>query len=138
MSLDQLYQKVILEHNKDPHNYGPLDHATHRGQAHDALCGDDLQMALVIEGGVVTEAMFDGQACAVTKASASLLTDWLIGRPVHELASDFEAFKAMLADPTQRPVAHLGLLNQLQPVGAFPARRGNACLPWIATLRALG
>ncbi len=138
MSLDTLYQKLILEHNRNPHNFGPLPSATHIGRAQDALCGDDLEMALEVVDDHIVAAHFSGEACAVTQASASMLTDWLVGRPIDSIAPAFSAFSAMLSEPNAPPVAELGALNELKPVGAFPARRGNACLPWLATLRALG
>lgn len=138
MTLDALYQKLILAHNQCPHNFGELPGATHRGRAQDALCGDDLEIALFIQGSQVVKATFYGEACVVTKASASLLTDWLVGQEIASLPASFEAFQALLADPEHPKVPNLGALNELQPVGAFPARRGNACLPWIATLRAVG
>lgn len=138
MSLDALYQRLILEHNRNPHNYGPLPEATHRGRAQDALCGDDLEMALVVDGDQIVAAKFEGEACAVTKASASLLTNWLVGQAPSKLQGHFEAFKTLLENPDHEPINDLGDLNLLQPVGAFPARRGNASLPWIATLRAVG
>lgn len=138
MALDQLYQQLILEHNKNPHNFGPLPSATHVGRAQDALCGDDLEMALEVVDDQIVAAKFSGQACAVTQASASMLTDWLVGRPIDHVAPAFSAFSTLLSDPDSPVVPDLGMLNELKPVGAFPARRGNACLPWLATLRALG
>lgn len=137
MSLDQLYQQTILAHNRQPHNYGPLVGATHHGRGQDALCGDDLEMALIVQDDVIQAARFSGEACAVTKASASMLSDWLVGRPTHEVLPAYQAFTTLLADIAAPPVPSLGELNVLQPVGGFPARRKNACLPWLATLRAL-
>lgn len=138
MTLDQLYQQRILEHNQHPQHFGPLPSATHRGRGIDALCGDDIEVALVVEAGKVVEAKFSGEACAVTKASASMLMTWLIGRPVTEVAMAYRAFQQLLANPQAPANELLGELNDLQPVGAFPARRGNAFLPWQATLEALG
>ena len=135
--LDQLYQKVILEHNKAPNNFGSLSTATHTARGTDALCGDDIEMWLLVNDGVIERAHFSGEACAVTKASASMLTEWLQGRDVAEVGPSFEAFKALLDDPDHPAVTQLGSLNHLQAVGQFPARRGNACLPWQTTLEAL-
>lgn len=135
--LDRLYQTVILEHNKAPNNYGSLASATHSARGTDALCGDDIEMWLVVTDGAIEKAQFSGEACAVTKACASMLTEWLQGRAVAEVLPGFETFKALLADPAHPPVAELGPLNHLQAVGQFPARRGNACLPWQTALEAL-
>ena len=137
MTLNQLYQQRILEHNKDPQHFGPLPEATHRGRGLDALCGDDIEVALIVQGERVVDAQFSGEACAVTKASASMLMSWLIGRSITDIPEAYEAFRALLANPEARANELLGELNDLQPVGAFPARRGNACLPWQATLEAL-
>lgn len=137
MTLDQLYQQRILEHNQHPQHFGLLPSATHRGRGIDALCGDDIEVALVVGDGRVLEAKFFGEACAVTKASASMLMPWLIGRPVTEIPTAYAAFQTLLENPEEPAIEFLGELNDLQPVGAFPARRGNACLPWQATLEAL-
>jgi len=137
MSLDRLYQKLILQHNQNPHHFRAMPEATHVGRAQDALCGDDLEVALLVAGDKIECATFHGEACAVTKASASMLTQWLQERSVAEVLPAYRDFQALLADPNHPKVAVLGLMNELQPVGEFAARRGNACLPWIATLRAL-
>ena len=138
MTLDQLYQQRILEHNKHPQHFGPLPEATHRGRGLDALCGDDIEVALIVQDDQVVDAKFSGEACAVTKASASMLMSWLIGCPITEIPRAYAAFQGLLANPEAPANELLGELNDLQPVGAFPARRGNACLPWEATLEALG
>jgi len=137
VTLDQLYQQRILEHNKHPQHFGPLPEATHRGRGIDALCGDDIEVALVVQDERVVDARFFGEACAVTKASASMLMSWLVGRSIDEIPRAYEGFRGLLANPEAPANELLGELNELQPVGAFPARRGNACLPWQATLEAL-
>ena len=135
--LDRLYQKVILEHNKAPNNFGSMADATHTARGTDALCGDDIQMWLRVTERTIEKAQFSGEACAVTKACASMLTEWLEGRGVDEILPAFEAFQALMDDADRPPVEALGQLNHLRSVGAFPARRANAYLPWKTVLEAM-
>ncbi len=137
MSIEQLYRDIILEHNRRPRNFRRLAEPTHSARGQDASCGDDLLMELRVVDDRVQEAAFSGAACAVTQAAASLLTSWLCGRPLAEVGTGLERFTALLDDPASGPDALLGALNELQPVGAFPARRRNALLPWRTVLKAL-
>ena len=138
MALDQLYQQIILEHNRNPRNYGQLTGATHAARGHDALCGDDILVELIVdEDGRILQAAFSGEACAVTKASASMLTAWLTGRQAAEIGEYLNRFQALLKDNTLPDVPGLDDLNQLRAVSRFPARVRNALLPWTTTLRAL-
>lgn len=137
MSLDRLYQQLILDHNRAPRNRGSLPGATHSARGLDALCGDDILLELIVESGQIRQAAFSGQACAITTASASLLTDWLEGREVARFETDFAEFRRIMSDPAQPDVADFGDLNQLRAVSAFPARVRNALLPWQAVGRAL-
>ncbi len=137
MALDQLYQQTILEHNRKPRNYGHLTGATHAARGHDAMCGDDILMELIVEDGCIRQAAFSGDACAVTKATASMLTDWLPGRQASDIADWSNQFQALLKDHTLPDAPELADLNQLRPVSQFPARVRNALLPWTTTLRAL-
>ncbi len=137
MSIQQLYRDVILEHNRRPHNYQRLREVTHSARGQDASCGDDLLMELKVIDNTVQEAAFSGHACAVTMAAASLLTVWLRGRSAEEVRSGLKQFSALLNDPEAPVEPALGDLNELQPVGAFPARRRNALLPWRTTVKAL-
>ena len=137
MALEQLYQQTILEHNRNPRNYGTLAAATHAARGHDALCGDDILVELIVEDGRILQAAFSGEACAVTKASASMLTAWLTGRQAAEIREYLNQFQALLKDNTLPDAPGLDDLNQLRAVSQFPARVRNALLPWTTTLRAL-
>lgn len=141
MSIDQLYQGILLDHNRQPRNFKRLDGVTHSARGQDASCGDDLLMELEVRAGTIVQAAFSGEACAVTKASASMLTEWLIGRSVTDVADGLLSFRALLETQQQQtldePDSILGELVLLQPVGAFPARRRNALLPWRTVLKAL-
>lgn len=137
MALDQLYQQLILEHNRNPRHFGPLPDATHAGRGQDALCGDDILVELQIESDRIKAAAFSGEACAVTKASASLLTDWLVGREPGDLTTWRDRFETLLKNIALDDAPELGAINQLRVVGQFPARLRNALLPWEAACRAL-
>ncbi len=137
MALDQLYQQLILEHNRNPRHFGPLPDATHAGRGQDALCGDDILVELQIESDRIKAAAFSGEACAVTKASASLLTEWLVGREPAEIIEWVGRFERLLKDASIEDAPELGEINQLRAVSQFPARVRNALLPWDAALNAL-
>jgi nitrogen fixation NifU-like protein len=135
--LEQLYQQLILEHNRNPRNFGPLAAATHSARGYDALCGDDILIELKIEDGRIVQAAFSGDACAVTRASASMLTEWLKGRNVEDLPGCYQRFHAVLRDTALPPEPELGELDHLRAVGEFPARIRNAELPWQTAIKAL-
>ncbi len=73
--LSELYQEVILDHNRRPRNFRVLDNATHQAEGYNPLCGDRLNLFLRVDGGVITDAAFQGAGCAISKASASMMTD---------------------------------------------------------------
>ena len=137
MSLEQLYQQVILEHNKKPRNFGKLDPCTHHAEGHNPLCGDQLELSLVIENGVVADIKFQGSGCAIDVASASLMTGIVKGKAVAEAEAMIEQFRGMVRgelDPaTQAPL--LGRLTLFSGVKDLPSRVKCAILPW-ATLHA--
>lgn len=137
MSLDQLYQSKILEHNRTPHNHYEMADATHSARGLDALCGDDVRLWLRVEGGRIEAAGWSGEACAITTASASMLTDWLVGRDVSEVVAARDRFAALLEDQTLDDDPDFGEINVLRSVGRFPSRKRNALLPWKTVLDAL-
>jgi len=137
MSLEQLYQSRILEHNRAPHNHFELPDATHTARGLDALCGDDIRIWLRVEDARIVAASWSGEACAITTASASMLTDWLAGRDTGEVEAASETFTALLEDGRSPDAAALGEINSLRVVGRFPSRKRNALLPWKTALDAL-
>lgn len=137
MALDQLYQQVILEHNRNPRNCGRLAGATHAERGHDALCGDDILMELEVANDHIVRAGFSGEACAVTKASASMLTEWLKGKTPDEVVRGCRQFSELLSGGDESDHPALGELVHLHAVSRFPARVRNALLPWKTTIRAL-
>ncbi len=137
MSLNELYQSRLLEHNRAPLHRHEMADATHRARGLDALCGDDLSIWLRVGDGRIEAASWTGETCVVTTASASMLSDWLIGRSREELAAAMDSFTELLESEDQSPRPELGPFNALAAVGRFPSRVRNALLPWKTALAAL-
>jgi len=137
MSLDQLYQSRILEHNRAPHNHFEMADATHCARGLDALCGDDIRLWLRVEDARIVTASWSGEACAITTASASMLTDWLAGRTTDQVFNAEQKFRALLDSEAVPDDPELGAVNALRVVGKFPSRVRNALLPWKAIIQAL-
>ena len=133
----ELYQQVILEHNKKPRNFGKLEACTHHAEGHNPLCGDQLELTLVVEDGLVQDIRFQGSGCAIDMASASLMTGAVKGKPVAEAEAMAEQFRGMVRgdlDPgSETPL--LGKLTLFSGVKNLPRREKCAVLPW-ATLHA--
>jgi len=133
----ELYQQVILEHNKKPRNFGKLESCTHHAEGHNPLCGDELSLTLVVANGLVQDIKFTGSGCAIDVASASLMTGAVKGKPVAEAEAMAEQFRGMvrgeLEPGTQTPL--LGKLTLFSGVKDLPSRVKCAVLPW-ATLHA--
>jgi nitrogen fixation NifU-like protein len=137
MALDQLYQRSILEHNRAPRHFGRLTSPTHSARGVDGLCGDDILIELELVDDTIQRAMFSGEACAVTKASASMMTSWIEGQSRADVLSAGRRFQAALRQPDIPDDPTLGELNRLRAVSSFPARMKNALLPWQALFDAL-
>lgn len=138
--LRELYQATILEHNKRPRNFGKLDGATHEADGHNPLCGDALTVyARVGEDGRIEEVAFEGSGCAISKASASLMTEQIKGRTVAEFEAQFARFHDLVTSPTGTPPAleGLGKLAVFSGVREYPARVKCATLAWHALRAAL-
>jgi nitrogen fixation NifU-like protein len=135
--LADLYQEVILDHNRRPRNYGALEQPSHRADGHNPLCGDRLSLSLRVDGEVISEIAFQGSGCAISRASASLMTDSVKGRPVAEARALFERFHRMVTTPPDRPVEDLGKLAALAGVREFPVRVKCASLAWHTLKAAL-
>lgn len=133
--LDDLYQTVILEHNRRPHNYGVLDPHDHAQEGVNPSCGDELTLYLRLAGTKIAAASFVGEGCAISRASASLMTDALKGREVSAAAELASSFKAMIH--TGEVGADLGDLAALQGVSRLHARVKCATLAWVTLDQAL-
>jgi nitrogen fixation NifU-like protein len=128
----QLYQEVILDHNRKPRNYGRLEDATHRSEGLNPLCGDHIWLTVKVAGGTIENVAFEGQSCAICKASASMMTASVKGKPVAEAERLVEEFRGMATgtlDAASQP-NHLGRLTVFAGVKDLPSRVKCAILPW--------
>jgi nitrogen fixation NifU-like protein len=135
--LSDLYQEVILDHNKRPRNFRQLADASHRAEGYNPLCGDRLNLFLRLDGERIADVGFEGSGCAISKASASLMTDSVKGLSVAEAHALFERFHRMVTTPPDRPVEDLGKLSVLAGVREFPVRVKCASLAWHTLKAAL-
>lgn len=135
--LTDLYQEVILDHNRRPRNFRTLPAPSHSAEGYNPLCGDRLHLYLQVEDGVVRDVGFEGSGCAISKASASLMTDSIKGRPVAEVRELFQRFHRMVTTPPDAPVEDLGKLSVLSGVREFPVRVKCASLAWHTLKAAL-
>ena len=135
--LSELYQEVILDHNKRPRNFCRLEDANRTAEGYNPLCGDQLTMYVHLEDDVIKDIGFQGSGCAISKASASIMTDSVKGKTKSEAEALFEKIHTMLTGGrnTQSDLAELGKLAVLSGVCEFPTRVKCASLPWH-TLRA--
>jgi nitrogen fixation NifU-like protein len=128
--LSDLYQEVILDHNRRPRNFHALADASHTAEGYNPLCGDRLTLYLKVEGDVIADVGFEGAGCAISKASASMMTDVLKGRTVAEANALFDRFHRMVTTPPGQPVEDMGKLSSLAGVREFPVRVKCASLAW--------
>lgn len=131
-NLRELYQEVIFDHNRKPRNFHPMPEADHHADGHNPLCGDQLTVYLRIDHDVVVDASFVGHGCAISTASASLMTEAIKGRPVAEVEALFQQFHAMLTDAPGAGESgpDMGKLAVFAGVREFPARVKCATLAW--------
>ncbi|HYB96614.1 MAG TPA: SUF system NifU family Fe-S cluster assembly protein [Vicinamibacterales bacterium] len=128
--LTDLYQEVILDHNRRPHNFRVIDEASAKQEGYNPLCGDRLTLYLTLEGDVITDAAFQGSGCAISKASASMMTDAVKGKTVAEARELFDQFHAMVMSNPDTPAADLGKLSVFAGVREYPTRVKCASLAW--------
>ncbi len=134
--LRDLYQEVILDHNRHPHNFRELDGADRHADGHNPLCGDRLAVYVNLDGETISDVSFLGSGCAISKASASLMTDAVKGRTLGEARRLFEEFLALVTDEAAvLDEASLGKLAVFAGVHDYPTRVKCASLAWH-TLRA--
>lgn len=130
--LRELYQTMILDHNKNPRNFRSLEDATGQADGHNPLCGDQLTVYIRVDDGLVEDVAFEGSGCAISKASASLMTEFAKGRSVDEVQRTFEQFHHLLTAPVNEEIdtAELGKLAVFSGVREFPMRVKCATLAW--------
>jgi len=135
--LSELYQQVILDHNRKPRNFRVIENADRKQEGFNPLCGDQLVLYLEFEGDVIKDVAFQGSGCAISKAAASMMTAAVKGKTREEANVLFDEFHRMIKgelDPENLP-NHLGSLSIFSGVREFPARVKCASLSWH-TLRA--
>ena len=134
--LSELYQQVILDHSRKPRNFHVLPEANRSAEGNNPLCGDRYTVFLKLENGIIKDISFQGSGCAISKASASMMTDRLRGRPVAEAEKIFAQYQQMV---TTGPAdeAELGKLCAFAGVRNFPMRVKCAILPWHAMMAGL-
>lgn len=139
-SKSELYQQVILEHNKNPRNFKKMDNPTHEADGYNPLCGDHLHVYLNVDSaGVIQEITFEGDGCAISKASASMMTQFLKGKPAVEAKSLIEEFHNLIIGKLnpEKDKHHLGRLAIFSNIWHFPARVKCASLSWHTVKGAL-
>jgi nitrogen fixation protein NifU and related proteins len=132
MDLRELYQEVILDHNKRPRNFRVPDPVNRKAEGYNPLCGDKITVFLYVEGDTIKDLGFQGTGCAISKASASMMTDALKGKTMVEAERFFERFHAMVTAPANADVKSddLGKLAVLSGVREYPMRVKCASLAW--------
>ena len=133
--LTDLYQQVILDHSKSPRNFHKLENANRTAQGHNPLCGDHYTIYAVMDGDVIKDIGFQGSGCAISKASASILTDSLKGKTKADVKALFDKVHDMVT--TGKSNDGLGKLAVFAGVHKFPARVKCAILPWHAVVAAV-
>ena len=129
--LSELYQEILLDHNSKPRNFRRLDEANHTADGYNPLCGDQITLYLQVEDDVITDVGFQGTGCAISRASASMMTQSIKGQSVAHAGEIFEEFRKMLTEPdADVDYDELGDLEMLSGVSEFPTRIKCAVLAW--------
>ena len=135
--LRSLYQEIIVDHNRAPRNFREIPDADRTANGDNPLCGDRLTVYVNVQGGVIRDIGFTGNGCAISTASASLMTEALLGKTEQEAAALFEKFHVMVAGPVRGARGSLGKLEALAGVREFPVRVKCATLAWHTVRAAL-
>ncbi len=139
IDLDDLYRDIILDHHRNPRNRGTLPAATVTQEGYNPLCGDEVQLDLVVEDGRIKDVRYRGNGCSISQSSASMMTEAIIGKTVEEAEELFGRFQQMLVGPESGEPAEeqLGDLEALYGVRRFPVRVKCATLAWHTLKEAL-
>lgn len=135
--LDNLYRQVILDHSSHPHHHGTLNESSKKIEMNNPTCGDVIQLDVAIEDGVITDIAFDGSGCSISTASASMMTDAVIGKTVAEAEALADSFSLLVQGETVSDEEKLGDAAMLSGVAKFPARIKCATLAWKALEQAV-
>lgn len=138
MDLKKLYKQTILDHNRNPRNYGKPEEYTHKAEGLNAICGDQVFIFLNIVDGMINDIHFDGESCAISTASASLMTEFLKGKSTKEVQDLFDKFCQLMDRKSNIEfIAELAEVNAMAGVKSFPSRIKSATLCWHAMNAAL-
>jgi nitrogen fixation protein NifU and related proteins len=137
MELTDLYRDVILDHNRQPRNFGVLEPADASVEGFNPMCGDHLTLRLRLEDDTISDIRFEGQGCAISTASASLMTEAVKGKTRGEALKLFDRVHQLLTDDAAPPADELGKLAALSGVREYPARVKCASLCWHTLASAL-
>lgn len=142
--LEDLYREIILDHHRNPRNRGELAPPAAHAVGHNPLCGDEIDVYLQVEGGIVADVKVGGQGCSISQSSASMMSQAVKGKPIDEVRALVRRFKGMMSIPDEDgnpiepdPAVKLGDLEALQGVVKFPVRIKCATLSWNTLLEAL-
>jgi nitrogen fixation NifU-like protein len=136
--LEELYQEIILDHYRRPRNRGKVDPADFKAQEYNPLCGDELEITAKLTDGKISEIKFDGHGCSISQASASIMTQKLLGKTPSEAETFIHSFLKMMRGETPFGGKELGELKALEGVLKFPVRVKCATLAWHTAQEALG
>lgn len=137
MDTRELYQQVILDHNKSPKNFKKVEEASREAVGHNPLCGDEITVSVKLNDGVIEDIGFQGSGCAISQASGSMMTAAVKGKTVEEALALFENFHTMVTEDGSADRATMGRLAAFQGVREFPARVKCASLSWHTLKAAL-
>jgi len=136
MEINELYQELIIDHGTAPRNFYKLEGATHQAEGFNPLCGDKIELYLIIDNNIIKSVSFQGQGCAISTASASIMTELLPGKTLEQAQAIFAQFQELVT--TKAAVSPgLGKLAALAGVYVFPSRVKCATLAWHTLLSAL-
>ena len=128
--INELYQQVILDHNRSPKNFRTIEHADATAEGFNPLCGDHVNLYVALDGDVIRDVSFQGSGCAISKASASMMTAAVKGKTKAEAQAMFQEFHDMVHGRDNASTAHLGKLTVFAGVREYPARVKCASLAW--------
>jgi nitrogen fixation NifU-like protein len=137
MDLSDLYQDIIIDHNRAPRNFRRIDPASRKAEGYNPLCGDKLTVYVKLDGERVEDVSFEGSGCAISVASASLMTDYLKGRTEAEAETLYQDVHALLTGQSDEAADRLGKLAALAGVRDYPSRVKCATLCWHTIQAAL-
>ena len=140
--LEDLYREIILDHYKNPRNRGELDPPAVRAEGHNPLCGDEIQVYLQVDNGIISDVKISGQGCSISQSSASMMSAEVKGKPIADVRAIVSRFRNMMSidEENDSPIddsAPLGDLEALQGVVKFPVRIKCAVLAWNVLTQAL-